>query len=296
MLQVTTRVPAKINMVLSVGPRRTDGFHDLVTVFHAVSLYDDVRAAPGDGLSLTVSGPYADATPADDANLAVRAARTLAEHARVPADAALDIHKAIPVAGGLAGGSADAAGALLACDELWGLGLSDAELAAVAAGLGSDVPFALAGGTAVGRGRGERLGPVDVGSSLSWVLAVADGGLPTPAVYAQLDADRAGEPIAEPNVDDAVLDALVAGDPVALGEQLRNDMQDAAIALRPALADTLRAGQHAGTLGAVVSGSGPTCAFLVRDDEHAAGLAAELTSSGTCAAAYPVTGGVATGG
>lgn len=290
MLQVIARVPAKINPVLSVGPKRPDGFHDLATVFHAVSLYDEVRAAPGDGVSLTLSGPYAVGVPTDDSNLAVRAVHALAAHAGVPAQAALSVHKEIPVAAGLAGGSADAAGTLRACARLWQLSLPDAELAAVGATLGSDVPFALMAGTAEGTGRGERLRAIPVGARLHWVLAVADGELSTPAVYARLDKLRQDRSVAPPSVGDDMPTALAAGDPQAVGRALRNDLQEAAVSLRPALADTLRAGTDLGALGGIVSGSGPTCAFLARDDAHAADLATGMAASGTCADALVVHG------
>lgn len=295
MLQVITHVPAKINVVLSVGPARSDGYHELATVFHAVSLYDEVVATPAAGLSLVVDGPYADATPADETNLAARAARALAKHAGVAADVALRVRKAIPVAAGLAGGSADAAGALLACNELWRLGLSDAKLAAVAATLGSDVPFALHGGTAVGAGRGERLRSVDVGATLHWVLAVADGELATPAVYKRLDALRSGQRIRRPRVSRDLLTALGAADVDALAAEMGNDLQEAAIQLRPSLAEVLRAGRDLGALGGIVSGSGPTCVFLARDAKHSAEVAAELAATGSCADALAVTGPAAVG-
>lgn len=290
MLQVIARVPAKINPVLSVGPKRPDGFHDLATVFHAVSLYDEVRAAPGDGVSLTLSGPYAVGVPADDSNLAVRAAHALAAHAGVPTQVTLSVHKEIPVAAGLAGGSADAAGTLRACARLWQLELPDAELAAVAASLGSDVPFALMAGTAEGTGRGERLRAIPVGARLHWVLAVADGELSTPAVYARLDELRQDRCVASPSVGDDMPAALAAGDPQAVGRALRNDLQEAAVSLRPALADTLRTGADLGALGGIVSGSGPTCVFLARDGAHAADLATGMAASGTCAEALVVHG------
>lgn len=295
MLQVITRIPAKINLTLSVGPRRSDGFHDLATVFHAVTLYDEVRASAGEGLALTMSGPYGDAVPADDSNLAVRAARALARRARVPANVRLDVRKSIPVAAGLAGGSADAAGTLLVCDQLWGLGLPDAALMSIAASLGSDVPFAMTGGTALGGGRGERLRPLSVDGVLHWVLAVADGELSTPEVYARLDELRADAVVPDPAVDDQVLVALSEGDPVALGRTLHNDMQAAAVALRPSLEQTLAAGRELGSLGGIVCGSGPTCAFLARDAAHAGELADGLSASGTCAAVHPVTGPAPTG-
>lgn len=290
MLKVIARVPAKINLMLSVGPVRSDGFHELATVFHAVSLYDEVSAVHADAVTVHVTGPYADDTPADESNLAVRAARALARKARLRSGALLRVDKEIPVAAGLAGGSADAAGALLACDRLWGLRMPESRLSAVAAGLGSDVPFSLAGGTAVGTGRGERLRQVPVGAPLHWVLATADGALSTPEVYRRLDDLRSDRKVPAPAVPGELLAALAAADVDALAGLLHNDLQEAALALRPALGDTLRAGREAGALAGIVSGSGPTCVFLARDAESAGALAVDLAASGTCARAVAVTG------
>lgn len=154
MNSVTVRVPAKVNLQLAVGPLRDDGYHDLVNVFHAVSIFDEVTATAETGMSVRVEGEGADQVPDDDDNLAIRAALALAGHAGRSYGVNLVIRKAIPVAGGMAGGSADAAAALVACNELWGLGLPTEDLLEIAADLGSDVPFALLGGTAVGTGRG----------------------------------------------------------------------------------------------------------------------------------------------
>ena len=290
MLQVIARVPAKINLMLSVGPVRSDGFHELATVFHAVSLYDEVSAVHADAVTVHVTGPYADQTPADESNLAVRAARALARRARLRSGALLRVHKEIPVAAGLAGGSADAAGALLTCDRLWGLRMPESRLASVAAGLGSDVPFALTGGTAVGTGRGERLRPVPVGAELHWVVATADDGLSTPDVYRRLDDLRSDRKVPSPTVPGELLAALESADLDALAGLLHNDLQEAALALRPSLKDTLRAGQEHGALAGLVSGSGPTCVFLARDGASAGALAIDLAASGTCARAVAVTG------
>ncbi|MEY9872187.1 4-diphosphocytidyl-2-C-methyl-D-erythritol kinase [Streptacidiphilus sp. MAP12-33] len=288
---VTVRVPAKVNVQLAVGGRRADGFHALATVFFAVGLWDTVTARPGRGVTLTVSGRDADVVPTDDSNLAARAALALAAHHGVEANVALHIDKDIPVAGGMAGGSADAAAALLACDVLWGLGTDRETLFGLAADLGSDVPFSMHGGVALGEGRGERLTPVPVGGTFHWVFAVADGGLSTPAVYGECDRlrEEAGGPggadesrVPQPSADAALLDALASGDAAALGAALGNDLQPAALSLRPALARTLRAGTEAGAIGALVSGSGPTCAFLAKDAGAAAAVAAALVKSGTC--------------
>lgn len=292
---VSVRVPAKINLQLAVGPPRPDGFHELATVFAAVELADELTATAADRLTLTVRGAEGAGLPADRGNLAWRAAELLAGRAGVPAAVALDIDKQIPVAAGLAGGSADAAAALLACDRLWGLGLPAAQLATLAAELGSDVAFALLGGTAVGAGRGERLSPVEAAAEFWWVLAAADGGLSTPAVYAELDRLRrtgqlpaAADPAAAIEAG-GVLEAVRGGDPELLAARLANDLQPAALALAPYLADTLAAGLDHGALAGIVSGSGPTCAFLARDGEHARTLAREL--AGSCRLALPVAGG-----
>jgi 4-diphosphocytidyl-2-C-methyl-D-erythritol kinase len=278
---VTVRVPAKVNLLLSVGPLREDGYHDLVNVFHAVSLFDEVTAAPADGLTIRVEGESIAGVPLDDDNLAARAARLLAGQLGVPPRVALTIRKSIPVAGGMAGGSADAAGALVACARLWtGGAVADGVLAEVGARLGSDVPFALLGGTAVGTGRGERLASVPTRGRFHWVFACADGGLSTPAVYAECDRLRQGERVGDPQADDELLGALAQGDAKALGAALRNDLQPAALALRPALRRTLGVGRELGALGALVSGSGPTCAFLAGSDEHASELATALSGAG----------------
>jgi 4-diphosphocytidyl-2-C-methyl-D-erythritol kinase len=282
MPSVTVRVPAKVNLVLSVGPRRHDGFHELATVFHAVSLFDVVVAAPAGDLTVTVEGEQAELVPVDDSNLAVRAARMLAAYAGVTTGAELLVRKDIPVAGGMAGGSADAAAALVACDALWGTGLGRAELSILGARLGSDVAFGLVGGTALGTGRGERLNPVMVGGAFDWVLAIAEHGLSTPEVYAELDRQR-GRTVPAPKVPPDVLTALRAGDAEALAAALDNDLELAARTLAPELGTTLETGLGLGALGAVVSGSGPTCAFLVRDAEHALDVSLGLTAAQVCA-------------
>ena len=301
MSSVTVRVPAKVNLQLSVGPLRSDGFHELATVFQAVGLYDEVVARPNDGpgVALTVSGEGEGHLPLDDENLAYRAAVLLAEHTGVEPRVALHIHKSIPVAGGMAGGSADAAATLLACDTLWRQSTPRDELMALAGELGSDVPFALHGGTAIGTGRGESLTPVLSRGSFHWVFAVAEGGLSTPAVYRECDRLRGGRKVPEPYVSDMLMQAMRAGDAVLLGKALHNDLQAAALSLRPALRQVLEVGEDFGALGGLVSGSGPTCAFVARDDEHALDIAVALTASGVCRtvrrAVGPVVGARVTG-
>ncbi|MET9672363.1 4-(cytidine 5'-diphospho)-2-C-methyl-D-erythritol kinase [Streptomyces sp. NPDC006482] len=286
---VTVRVPAKVNVQLAVGAARPDGFHDLANVFLAVSLYDEVTATPAETLTITCEGPDADKVPLDRTNLAARAAELLAARHGISPDVHLHIAKDIPVAGGMAGGSADGAGALLACDALWGLNSSREDLLEICAELGSDVPFSLVGGAALGTGRGEKLTDLPVGGTFHWVFAVADGGLSTPAVYGEFDRLTEGVEVPEPTASPLLLDALRAGDTTALAGALANDLQAPALSLRPSLAATLSAGTEAGALAALVSGSGPTTAFLVKDAEAAESVAAALTASGTCRTARAAT-------
>jgi 4-diphosphocytidyl-2-C-methyl-D-erythritol kinase len=291
---VTVRVPAKVNLQLSVGPRRDDGYHDLVTVFHAVSLFDEVTVRPADRTSVRVTGQDAASVPAGRANLAARAARALAArlNRRRRSAVHIEIRKRIPAAAGLAGGSADAAATLVACNDLWGAGLTPAELREVAAGLGSDVPFALLGGTAVGQGRGERLTAALATGTYHWVLAFSAGGLSTPEVYAAYDRLRAarGGNGNEAALSTELMAALRSGDPAAVGPLLSNDLQPAAVSLRPDLRRALAAGPEFGALGAIVSGSGPTCAFLAANAGHARELAVSLTGAGVCRGAVRVRG------
>jgi 4-diphosphocytidyl-2-C-methyl-D-erythritol kinase len=317
---VTVRVPAKINLQLAVGPLRADGYHDLVTVFHAVSLFDEVTVTAAAADSVTVAGEGADQVPSDGDNLALRAVRALraaiAERDDVLVEdeetdegapgglhrdggapyiggVAVTISKRIPVAGGLAGGSADAAAALVACNELWRAGLSQQELSEVAAVVGSDVAFAVLGGTAVGRGRGERLSPALVGpAAYHWVLAFADGHLSTPAVYGTLDKLRANRAVGTPELSAELMSALRAGDAERLGAALSNDLQAPAVSMFPALRKTLSAGVEFGALGGLVSGSGPTCLFLASSAARAADIAAALSGAGVCRAVATAIGPV----
>lgn len=290
---VTVRVPAKVNLQLSVGPPRADGYHDLVTVFHAVSLYDEVTVRPADRTRVLVTGDDVTGVPAGRANLAVRAARALATvglRRRGRPAVEIEIRKRIPVAAGLAGGSADAAATLVACNELWRAGLSPAELREVAAKVGSDVPFALLGGTAIGQGRGEQLTAALAAGTYHWVLAFAPGGLSTPEVYAACDRLRAAGDGEGPGLSMALMAALRSGDPAEVGPLLSNDLQSAAVSLRPDLRRTLNAGTEHGALGAIISGSGPTCVFLAASAAQARELAVALTGAGVCRSVLRVKG------
>ena len=279
---VTVRAPGKVNLYLGVGDRREDGYHELTTVFHAVSLADDITVRPADVLSLQVHGEGADEVPTDARNLAWQAAELMAEHVGRAPDVEITIDKSIPVAGGMAGGSADAAAVLVGINALWELGVPRRDLHAIAARLGSDVPFALHGGTALGTGRGEELATVLARNTFHWVLAFGAGGLSTAAVYAEIDRLRtAGEPpqLADP---EPLLTALSSGDPHELAPLLGNDLQPASLSLEPNLRRTLRAGTEAGALAGIVSGSGPTCAFLCASAEAAVQVSAELAGAGVC--------------
>jgi len=299
---VTARVPAKVNLQLSVGPLREDGYHDVVTVFHAVSLFDEVTVTRADRTSVVVSGEGGPAVPLGPANLAVRAAAALARatgrRGKGAGGVKIEIRKRIPVAAGLAGGSADAAAALVACNELWRAGLNSSELSEIGAHVGSDVPFALIGGTAVGLGRGERLTRALVSGNYDWVLAFGATGLATPDVFAACDRLRAarrgkdGEApaVPTPRLSTKLMAALRSGDPAAVGPLLTNDLQPAALSLQPLLRRALQAGKEHGALGAIVSGSGPTCAFLAADAAAARDLAVGVTGAGVCRAVVQVAG------
>lgn len=269
---VRVRVPAKINLALCVGPCRPDGFHDLATVFHAISLGDEVRAQarPDAQIVLTMAGRGEGEVACDQTNLAVRAATALRDrHGRADLGIQMHINKQIPVAGGMAGGSADGAGALVACNAVWGLGCSDAELSAIAADLGSDVPFSLMGGNALGTGRGERLTPLPGGPALRWVVAVARGGLSTPRIYRVFDEMvAAGRATASAEHPRELMAALARGTAAEIAGLLTNSLQAPALECLPALRETLEVGRQAGALAALVSGSGPSCVFLVDDDSQ----------------------------
>lgn len=290
---VRVRVPAKINLALCVGPLGDDGYHPLTTVFQAVSLYDELSAEwaePGE-ISVAMTGPGTEHVAADKTNLASRAAWLIAD--RYGPDqfgVRISIRKSIPVAGGMAGGSADAAAALLACSVLWDLDIDPEELRDLGAELGSDVPFALLGGTAIGTGRGDKLVPVLSRGSHHWVLAVADAGLSTPVVFRRFDElQPEGGSLDMPT---ELINALAIGDSVELGRHLRNDLAEAAIDLRPQLQTTVDVGLDCGALGAMISGSGPTVAFLCRNEEAAVALSATLGTEGVARAVRRVAGPV----
>jgi len=262
-------------------------------VFQAISIYDDLTlrfAEPGTGIVLRASGSTAHGVPLDATNLAYRAAQLMIDRHDLDSDISIHIKKEIPVAGGMAGGSADAAAVIVAFDALYELGLSRDGMEQIGAELGSDVPFAITGGIAIGRGRGDHLTPVLARGSYNWVLALASQGLSTQSVYNECDRLRTGLEIARPQVGDSILQALRAGDAPMLGKSFSNDLQSAACSLRPALRLVLAVGIDYGALGAIVSGSGPTVAFLVQDEERALDLTVALSASGVVAGVIRATG------
>ena len=280
---VTVRVPAKVNLQLSVGPREADGYHGLVSVFQAISIYDDVtltKTHPGDGITISIIGDHTHGVPEDHSNLAAKAAHLIAQEFDIDIDVHIEVKKSIPVAGGMAGGSADAAAVIVGIDALYHLGATRDEMLEIGAKLGSDVPFMINGGTAIGQGRGDQLTAALSRGTYHWVLALSTVGLSTPAVYTECDRLRAGQEIAAPQTSDLLMQALLAADPKSVGSALVNDLQAAACSLRPALDLVLEVGRDYGALGAIVSGSGPTVAFLVNDEEQGLDLAVALTASG----------------
>jgi 4-diphosphocytidyl-2-C-methyl-D-erythritol kinase len=292
---VTVRVPAKVNLQLSVGPREANGYHNLVSVFQAVSLFDDVtltKSHAGSGVTISVTGEQTHGVPEDSSNLAVKAALLIAEKFDFDVDVHIEVKKSIPVAGGMAGGSADAAATLVAMDVLYKLEATREELLELGGQLGSDVPFMIAGGTAVGTGRGDQLTAALSRGTYHWVFALSSVGLSTPAVYAECDRMRAELEVAAPKVSDLLMQALLSGDPAQVGSALSNDLQNPACSLRPALSLVLEVGRDYGALGAIVSGSGPTVAFLVADEEAGLDLAVALTASGVVGSVARATGPV----
>jgi 4-diphosphocytidyl-2-C-methyl-D-erythritol kinase len=288
----TVRAPAKINLHLGVGAARADGYHPLHTVYQAVGLYDDLTVADDEGWEVSLDvADYIDAAhvPLAGANIVDRAADLLAAHHGLARRGVVSIAKEIPVAGGLAGGSADAAAALVALDRLWGVQTPDDELLALAGQLGSDVPFALVGGTALGTGRGEVVTPVADHGTWWWVAVPSTAGLSTPAVYRHFDELFPDAP-ATPAPATALLAALDAGDPMLLAAALHNDLEPAAHDLRPELETLIERGEAAGALRGMVTGSGPTCVFLCGSGDHARDVAAALDESVVLVANGPVAG------
>lgn len=290
--QVTVRVPGKINLQLSVGPLQSDGYHELATVFQSVSLFDEIQVTEIEPAEIRIESEGKVAIPLGKENLAYRAAELMRNRFEIESGLTIKIKKEIPMAGGMAGGSADAGGTIVAIDSLFSLGLSRTEMEEIGSELGADVPFTISGGTAIGTGRGDQITPVLSRGTYNWVLALSSSGLSTPAVYNECDRLREGMVISKPNVSDALMQALSHGDAKALGKSLSNDLQAAACSLKPALRLILDVGLDYGALGGLVSGSGPTVAFLAENEDHALDLVVALTSSGVVGNVIRVAGPV----
>jgi len=283
---VHARAPGKVNVFLKVGSLLDDGYHDVAIAYQAVSLCEDVRAFRADDFSVSVTGTVdLSRVPTDGSNIAITAAQLLARRTGYRGGVRLEIEKHVPVTGGMGGGSADAAATLLACDALWGTAISREEMLGLASELGADVPFALTGGTAIGTGRGDQLSPALAKGQFQWVLALSDAGLSTPEVYTALDSHRQqhSQDIfpaeVAPSVDADVLQALRAGDPHMLAECLHNDLQAPALKMAPSLSEVIELGEKNGALAGVVSGSGPTVAFLAADLDSALELQIALSAA-----------------
>lgn len=302
-MSVTVRAPAKINLSLLVGAATADGFHTLATIYQAIGLWEQVTVDEQRHWSIHLRGPHArDDIPVDETNLAWRAGVVLQRHHGITGTAArIEIHKGVPVAGGMAGGSADAAATLVALDRLWDLRTPDADLLRLAAHLGSDVPFALLGGTAAGTGRGELVSPLEDNGTWWWVAVPSAEGLSTPAVYREFDvvaaeANAARQPWfpaypQDPDVSADVIRALTTGDPRTLGACLRNDLEEPALRLRPDLNRTFTVAREVGAVRTMLSGSGPTVLLLADDAAHAQALHVSLSLRGV--ASYVAPGPVA---
>ena len=284
---VHARAPGKINVFLRVGAVMDDGYHDVATAYQAVSLYEDVRAYPADDFSVTFGGPIDSLRACRPTATTSPSRRHGCSPARPTTGAACTSRSrsTFRSPAGMGGGSADAAATLLACDALWGTDCTKDELLALASRLGADVPFALIGGTAIGTGRGDRLSPALAKGQFHWVLVLPEEGMSTPEVYSELDRhrERHSQDIfpaqKQPTVDANVLQALRAGDPRMLAESLVNDLQAPAIHLAPHIGEIIELGEMNGALAGIVSGSGPTVAFLTADLDSALDLQIALSAS-----------------
>lgn len=282
----------KINLFFKVGPLLDNGYHQVASLYQSVNLAETVVAELASDWEVAVTGnldaAHLQAVPTNRNNLVVKAAKAagaVLRYRKVPR-LALTIHKNVPVAGGMGGGSADAAAAILAAESAWGRLLTDTERREIAAGIGADVPFALLGGAAVGVGIGEELTPIKQKSKLHWVLIPNNFGLSTPAVFAELDRlrDLRGDNpkwVEEATMSTALVRALKEGASAEdIAPLLHNDLQEAALSLKPELQEIFDLGERAMALRVIVSGSGPTIALLARDANDAAAIASRMVTFG----------------
>jgi 4-diphosphocytidyl-2-C-methyl-D-erythritol kinase len=293
---ISASAPGKVNLFFAVGALGDDGYHQVVSVYQALNLREVVTVQFAESWQVLVTGSIPveqlAQVPTSQENLVVRAAKVLLDKFAVAEDRAVNFHifKNVPVAGGMGGGSADAAAALLAVNELANLNLSNADLHRLGSELGADVPFSLLGGTAVGTGHGTALEQITNVKQLNWVLVTNPRGLSTPSVYRKLDEIRAAKnqdptKVSTPKVPQELISALQSGNPQVIAKLLHNDLQEAAVALMPELTETMNAGLAAGALAAMVSGSGPTVALLALDKDHADSIATSLKNLGHSAIA-----------
>ena len=287
---VVASSPAKVNVFFAVGAFLKNGFHEVASCYQALSLREVVTVELEGKFSIDFAGPLADqckvAVPTDATNLVYKAGLAIRKLNTnvLPQLVSFVIHKSVPIAGGMAGGSADGAAALVALDRLFSTDLGP-QLPKIAAKLGSDVPFSLQGGTAIGIGRGEKLSKIETDAILHWVMTPSSVGLSTPDVYRKLDVMRTESGVdvstlETPEVPAELVAALVSGDAMEVARYMHNDLEIAALALRPELADTIEAGRKAGALKSMVSGSGPTIAHLAKNRIHAEQIANRLTGAG----------------
>lgn len=288
-MTVRVRAPGKVNLYLAAGRQRPDGYHPLATIFQAVDLHETVTVREADALSLTMSGRGA-GLPTDDSNLAVRAAKLIGEAAGIQPNVEIRIDKQIPVAGGMAGGSADAAATLVALNELWGLEYPQDELLRLGSRLGADVPFCILGGTALGLGRGDVLTPLLTRGEYTYVLTVQPDGLSTPRVFAEFDRLWPDAP-EEPQVDERFVSALVQGDVSFVGANIRNDLSESALSLHDGARAVVECHGRA-AIPAFVSGSGPTVGACVGDVEEGEAIARQMSECFPATESLVVTGPV----
>ncbi|MGE5575955.1 MAG: 4-(cytidine 5'-diphospho)-2-C-methyl-D-erythritol kinase [Syntrophothermus sp.] len=268
---VKVRAYAKVNLTLDVLGKRPDGYHELESIMQSIGLYDTLEfRSASDGIRLSCNHPE---VPAGEDNLIHKAARALQESFGLAQGAEIRLEKAIPVAAGLAGGSADAAGTLIGLNALWGLHLSHRELAEVAAGLGSDVNFCLTGGTALAQGRGERVTVLPAAPNFWLVLLKPRFGVSTAEVYRGLDLKSVGD--LRPDTV-AMLNACVINDFNAIAGGLRNVLESVTLSRYPELSELKAALRRAGAAGVLMSGSGPTVFGIAPDEETAEEVAAAL--------------------
>jgi 4-diphosphocytidyl-2-C-methyl-D-erythritol kinase len=253
---IGAKAPAKINLFFEVGPKRQDGYHDVVSIYQSLDLFEEVFVEPATDWKITVQGEISEEqrllVPLDETNLVIKAARALAKQVGIdnPQPMHFTIHKKVPSAGGVAGGSADAAAALVALNEAWCLGLESQQLATVAAQLGADVPFALLGGTALGVDSGVELSKLSDLDNRFVLLVFSYPGLPTGKVFEVFDRlFPKGDLRASANDLQSGFDISLAG---------RNSLLAPALQLRPDLAELMATVPE----GAKLSGSGPTLYLL----------------------------------